>query len=94
MRRNVKHHILPNKVFWQLDLATGLSREFKPRANGLASWYFCPVVNSWRDALASGMLGMSASIWRLVAARSSRESLFLCTHLSNSSHSLTHTTRT
>ena len=30
VRRNVKRHILPNKVFWRLDLATGLSREFKP----------------------------------------------------------------
>ena len=37
VRRNVKRHILPNRVFWRLDLATGLSREFKPRANGLAS---------------------------------------------------------
>ena len=30
VRRNVKSHILPNRVFWRLDLATGLSREFKP----------------------------------------------------------------
>ena len=37
VKRNVKSHILPNRVFWQLDLVTGLSREFKPRANGLAS---------------------------------------------------------
>ena len=37
VRRNVKSHILPNRVFWRLDLATGLSREFKLRANGLAS---------------------------------------------------------
>ena len=28
---------MPNKVFWQLDLVTGLSREFKPQANGLAN---------------------------------------------------------
>ena len=27
----------PNKVFWRLDLTTGLSLEFKPRENGLAS---------------------------------------------------------
>ena len=27
VRRNVKSHILPNKVFWRLDLAIGLSRE-------------------------------------------------------------------
>ena len=33
----MKRHILPNKVFWRLDLATRLSREFKPRVNGLAS---------------------------------------------------------
>ena len=37
VRRNVKSQIFPNRVFWLLDLATGLSREFKPRANGLAS---------------------------------------------------------
>ena len=33
----MKSHILPNRVFWRLNLATGLSREFMPRANGLAS---------------------------------------------------------
>ena len=33
----MKSHILPNRVFWQLDLATGLSREFKLQVNGLAS---------------------------------------------------------
>ena len=33
----MKNQIFPNKVFWRLDLATGLSREFKPRANDLAS---------------------------------------------------------
>ena len=37
VRRNVKSQFFPNRVFWRLDLATGLSREFKPRANGLAS---------------------------------------------------------
>ena len=37
VRRNVKSQFLPNRVFWRLDLAIGLSREFKPRANGLAS---------------------------------------------------------
>ena len=36
----MKRHILPNRVFWQLDLAIGLSHEFKPRANGLASLEF------------------------------------------------------
>ena len=33
----MKSQFFPNKVFWRLDLATGLSHEFKPRANGLAS---------------------------------------------------------
>ena len=36
VRRNVKSQIFPNKVFWRLDLATGLSHEFKPRTNSLA----------------------------------------------------------
>ena len=33
----MKSQFFLNRVFWRLDLATGLSREFKPRANGLAS---------------------------------------------------------
>ena len=37
VRRNVKSQFFPNRVFWRLDLATGLSRKFKPWANGLAS---------------------------------------------------------
>ena len=37
MRRNVKSQIFPNRVFWRHDLVIGLSREFKLRANGLAS---------------------------------------------------------
>ena len=35
--RNVKSQFFPNRVFWLLDLATGLSRKFKPRANGLGN---------------------------------------------------------
>ena len=31
------------------------------------AWNFCLVVNSWRDASASSMLGTCASIWRLAA---------------------------
>ena len=34
---NVKNQFFSNRVVWQLNLATGLSREFKPRANSLAS---------------------------------------------------------
>ena len=37
VRRNVKSQFFPNRMVWWLDLATGLSREFKPRANELAS---------------------------------------------------------
>ena len=33
----MKSQFFPNKVVWRLGLATGLSREFKPRAKGLAS---------------------------------------------------------
>ena len=32
------------------------------------AWNFCPVVNSWRDASASSMLGTCTSIWQLAAA--------------------------
>ena len=37
VRMNVKSQFFPNKVVWRLGLATRLSREFKPRANGPAS---------------------------------------------------------
>ena len=93
----MKRHILPNKVFWWLDLVTGLSHEFKPRANGLASWNFCPVVNSWRDALASGMLGTlgtCASIWRLAVASRPRDpaaSPCFFAHTGAILHTLSHT---
>ena len=33
----MKRQFFPNRVVWRLGLTTGLSREFKPRANGLAS---------------------------------------------------------
>ena len=33
----MKSQFFPNSVFWRLYLATGLSYEFKPRANGLAN---------------------------------------------------------
>ena len=37
------------------------------------AWNFCPVVNSWRDALTSGMLGTCASIWRLAVTSHPRD---------------------
>ena len=33
----MKSQFFPNRVVWRLGLATGQSREFKPRANGLAN---------------------------------------------------------
>ena len=83
----MKCHILPNKVFWRLDLATGLSREFKPRANGLASLELL----SYSEQLAQRFSFWHA--WHVCFnfATCSHESLLLCTHLSNSSHSHTHT---
>ena len=41
---NTKSQFFQNRVGWRLDLATWLSREFKPRANWVASLNFCPVV--------------------------------------------------
>ena len=32
----MKSQFFPNRVLWRLDLATGLSREFKLQVNGLA----------------------------------------------------------
>ena len=59
-----------------------------------STWDFCLAMNSWRNSSAFGMLGTCATIWRLAScespSRSSHKSLFLCTILSNSLHSLTH----
>ena len=94
VRRNVKSHILPNKVFWRFDLAIGLSREFMPRANGLASLglfsYSEQLARRFSFWHAWHVCINLAACSRKTPARSSRESLLLCTHLSNSSHSLTH----
>ena len=48
VRRTVTSQFFPNKVFWQLDLAIGLTREFKLQANGLAclGFLFCSVTTS------------------------------------------------
>ena len=78
--------------------STGLSREFKPRANGLASLELF----SYNEQLARRFSFWHAwhVCFNLAACsceppvRSTRESLLLCTHLSNFSHSLTYTTLT
>ena len=41
---NAKSQFFQNRASWRLDLATWLSREFKPRANWMASLDCCPVV--------------------------------------------------
>ena len=41
---NAKSQFFQNRAGWQLDLATWLSREFKPRASWMANLDFCPVV--------------------------------------------------
>ena len=38
----MKSQFFPNRVVWQLGLVTGLSHEFKPRANSLASLGLLP----------------------------------------------------
>ena len=58
------------------------------------AWNFCPVVNSWRDASTSGMLGMCASIWRLTAASHPRNpvaSPCFFAHIWTILHTLSHT---
>ena len=61
------------------------------------TWDFCPVVNSWRDALASGMLDMCASIWQLAATSHPRDPTVnpcFFTHTWAILHTLSHITLT
>ena len=85
-------------MFWRLDLATGLSRKFKPWANDLASLELlsCSEQLAWRFNFwhAWHVCFNLAAYSCEPPAKSSRESLLLCTHLNNSSHSFTHTTLT
>ena len=99
VKRNVKSHILPNRVFQPLELATQnlatrLSRKFKPRANSLASLellsYSEQLVRRFSFWHARHVCFNLAACSREPPAKSNRESLLFCTHLSNSSHSLTH----
>ena len=70
----MKSQFFPNRVFWQLDIATGLSREFKPRANGLASLGFlsCSATAGTTLQLLACLACVQLS-GSLQAARSSRE---------------------
>ena len=59
------------------------------------AWDFCPVVNSWRNALAFGMLGTCASIWRLAVVshlRNPAASPCFFAHTWAILHTLSHTT--
>ena len=58
------------------------------------AWDFCPVVNSWRDALASGMFGMCATFWQLAATSHPRDpatSPCFFAHIWSILHTLSHT---
>ena len=98
----MKSQFFLNRVFWRLDLVTGLSHEFKPWANGLANlgFFSCSATAGMTLQLPC-MLHMCANFGGLLVAshsrvqprvthESSRESLHPCTILSISSlsHSL------
>ena len=58
------------------------------------AWNFCPVVNSWHEASASGMLGTCASIWQLAAASHPQDpaaSPYFFAHTWAILHTLSHT---
>ena len=54
--------------FGDLTLRLGWVVSSSREQTAWPAWNFCPVVNSWRDASTSGMLGIYASIWWLEAA--------------------------
>ena len=61
------------------------------------AWDFCPIVNSWHDASASGMLRTCALIWRLTAVshpQNPAASPCLFAHTWAILHTLSHTTLT
>ena len=91
---NTKRKFFPNRAGWRLGLATGLSREFQPRVNCLASLGLLSC-----SAPAGITLQLPACLARdsyLVActreppASSSHESQYICTLRNISSHLLTH----
>ena len=67
-----------NVIFCQTGCSGGLTSRLgwvtssSHKQTAWPAWNFCPIMNSWRDASASGMLGTCASIWRLAAASHSR----------------------
>ena len=83
-----------NRAFWRLDLATETSREFESQAN-----YLVRLEVLSYSAIAGltlqlpCMLHTCATFGDSPVARSSREALLECTHLSIL-HTLSHTTLT
>ena len=67
--RNVKSQFFPNRVVWWLDLMTGLSREFKPWANGQTGTFFL-LCNSWHDSSASPHTPYVCQLWRHTSHKS------------------------
>ena len=98
-------YIVGWKGMWKVIFCqTGFSGELISRLGWVASssreqtawpaWNFCPVVNSWRDTSASGMLGTCASIWQLAAANHPRDpaaSPYFFAHTWAILHTLSHT---
>ena len=86
----MKSHFFPNKVVWRLDLATGLSREFKPRANSLASLRLlsCSATTGMTLQL-SRMLHMCANFSGLPVASHPRVQPRVSTSLHNLEHFFT-----
>ena len=68
-----------NVIFCQTGCSSGLTSRLgwvassSREQTAWPAWNFCLVVNSWRHASASGMLGTCASIWRLVATSHPRD---------------------
>ena len=88
---NVKSQLQSNRVFWRLELMTGMSREFELRANYLAK---LEVLSCSATVGVTIQLPLHAShvchFGDLPVARSNREALLDYTLLSFSSHSLTY----
>ena len=84
--RNAKSQFQPNRAFWRLKLATGMSCE-------LTAWLdqkFCPVVLQLVEPFRSPACFTRVPPLATYQSRASRKTLLECTHLEFSSHSLTH----
>ena len=85
--RNVKSQFQPNRAFWQLNLTTGTSCEFKSQANCLARLEVLSYLHASHVCHSSELLVASQS--RDLVSR-----LFLSAHILSFLHTLSHTTLT